>query len=663
MLRIALALAVGVLLGHAFPLFKEWAMPLAAFLAFLYLLTFWIPSNWRGSASGFIGHLLMVSIGILLYLGNIALNDEQHFATRSEVEAYIGVIDDEVIPKANSYSTIVKVKYVKTDGIWEPSSGKVLAYLPKQCDSPRYGDWLLVDQMPDEVEGPKNPGEFNYKRYLAFRSVYHQQFLGLDSWRILQHAPESSVWEWAFGARDFLSSMLSKELGNGEEYAVASMLIVGIRQAIPQELMEAYSSAGAMHVLAVSGMHVGLIFALIEMLFGRFARRFSLTSLFYPLCILGIWGFGFLTAFSPSVLRAVVMFTFIIVGKWLNRKASLYNAMGFAVFFILIFAPMMLFDVGFQLSFVAVWGIAYLNPLIKSWFSPQNVILRATWEVTSVCISAQLATLPLCLVYFNQYPVYALVSNLWVVPLGTFILYVGIFFFLGSSIAWWKALIGGLLKWCVWLLNKSMLVVANLPFAIFRVPSFTWWEALLLAFVIGSLMLLFHLRKAAYLKYAIIFAFVLTCSRLYFMMERERHKKLVFYSVKKETCFAVITGRHAAIWAEEDLFKERVSLKRKVIDPLVRQGCTQIEEHSIPQQNFLMELEGNGVLFLNDNLVKDKKEAFQELDYVYLTNRCRKIADFVPSNTVKEIILPKQSSWMYLNAWNLQEKGALEVKL
>ena len=213
------------------------------------------------------------------------------------------------------------------------------------------------------------------------------------------------------------------------------------------EVKQAYAAAGAMHVLAVSGLHVGIIFLILNTLLaildtskkGRIVKAIIL--------LISLWSYAMITGLSPSVLRAATMFSFVIMGTVLNRSSSIYNTLAASAFFILIINPNLLFEVGFQLSYVAVLGIVYLQPLIYKRIYTRWWLLDKVWAITAVSIAAQIATLPLTLFYFNQFPVYFMLSNLLVIPSAAVILILGILLFIASPIPFISESIG-------WVLNK-----------------------------------------------------------------------------------------------------------------------------------------------------------------------------------------------------------------
>ena len=220
----------------------------------------------------------------------------------------------------------------------------------------------------------------------------------------------------------YSDSVLKKMIPSKQSYGVASALFLGIRDGIDNEVQNAYRSAGATHVLAVSGLHVGILSAIIAFLLG-FLRKHNKFKYLYLFFVLGVlFSYSFLTGLSPSVLRASVMFAIIQIGLTFSRRTNIYNNLAFSAFLLLIFSPYMIFEVGFQLSYLAVLGIVLIQPKIVRLWKPSSWIIKKGWELLTVSLAAQLITFPICLYYFHQFPSYFWLSGFVVIPAAMVIL-------------------------------------------------------------------------------------------------------------------------------------------------------------------------------------------------------------------------------------------------
>jgi len=269
---------------------------------------------------------------------------------------------------------------------------------------------VLKDVIP-----PLNPHQFNYKLYLATQGIYHQIFVEYNQ---ISRLNSDGITFFGRSAKliTFIQESLQKYNFKKNELAVINALILGQRQEISTELITNYQKAGAIHILAVSGLHIGIILLFISFLLTPL-ERIKYGKFLKTLCIIFLlWVFAFIAGLSASVVRAVTMFTFVAIGMFFGRKNRIEFSLISSMFFLLLMRPMFLFDVGFQLSYLAVFGIVYLQPKIYSLWKPVFSLFDFFWKLCSVSIAAQIAVLPLSIYYFHQFPGLFLVSNLVIIP-------------------------------------------------------------------------------------------------------------------------------------------------------------------------------------------------------------------------------------------------------
>jgi competence protein ComEC len=300
-----------------------------------------------------------------------------HFA--GPIEAYRAVVSDYTVSRPSTFATTLRVQAVRVGGRWLTATGGVRISLPRAAGvaAPAYGQVWLVRGHPDRSKAPLNPGEFDYRRYLEYRQVYHQQFIHPDQYRVLGMAPPSYVVALSMRAARALDGVFRHYIRSTREYALASALVLGIKDEVDLDTRQAYANTGTTHIMAVSGLQVGLLFAALSWGLRRlFAplRGFRYWSAAVGLAV--IWSYAFLTGGSASVLRATVMFSFIIVGRAAGRQDSIFNTLAVAAFALLCYDPFLVADVGFQLSFLAVLSIVYLQPPHCPLAKPGGVLPR-----------------------------------------------------------------------------------------------------------------------------------------------------------------------------------------------------------------------------------------------------------------------------------------------
>lgn len=305
--------------------------------------------------------------------------------------------------------------------------GEVLINIKKDSSKTvlNVGDNLVVSTSFYEINKPLNPYTFNYKKYLQNQQIYHQLYLNNTQY-LKKSAPGFSIKSIAAKFRKKVTIALKNNGFKANELAVVNALLLGQRQTISKDLIESYSDAGAIHILAVSGLHIGIILLILNFLLKplHYLKHGKLISSGLIICLL--WMYAIIAGLSPSVVRAVTMFTAIAIGMYLNKPSNIYNTLVISMFFLLLFNPYYLFEVGFQLSYLAVFAIVWIQPKIVNLWTPKNRFIFKMWELLAVSLAAQLGVLPLSIFYFHQFPGLFFISNLVIIPFLGFILIAGI---------------------------------------------------------------------------------------------------------------------------------------------------------------------------------------------------------------------------------------------
>lgn len=389
----------------------------------------------------------------------------QYFQDRQEL--IIGAVNNQPVYKDRIKIELKTQFLVADDGQTQPCEGKMLVYF--EMDSVgaflQYGDVVLFKSKPFEIEPPKNPHAFDYRRYLRFQNIRHQAFVKSGDYTVIDRNKGNWITAKALQLRQKFLNILRKHLTGENEFAVGSALIIGYQDEISQEVRNAYAATGAIHVLSVSGLHVGMVFLIIEFLLGRFKSR-NRYWLFFKLLasIFGIWIFALVTGGSAPVLRAATMFSFVIVGSYLKRYTNIYNSLAASAFILLLTDPYLLMQIGFQLSYLAIVGIAFFQPIIYKWWIIENKIGDHLWQLTAVSFAAQITTLPVSIFYFNQIPMYFWLSGFVVVDAAFVILALGILLFLTEAILPFLAnIFGYCIHGLVWIVNSIIFGIQQLP--------------------------------------------------------------------------------------------------------------------------------------------------------------------------------------------------------
>jgi competence protein ComEC len=449
---------------------------------------------------------------------------------------YIGTVDDMPKPGDKSLRARLRLEAMKVGGDWRPVSGNVMAFFKKDSTvfDLAYGERLAFQARMNPLQSSANKGAFDYSRYLHFQNIHHQTYLSKDEWAKLGEARGNPVLRVSHAAREMAVETLRKHLKTDNEFAVGAALVVGYKDEITEDVRLAYASTGAMHVLAVSGLHVGIIYMIISFLFDKIKSRWKW---WLGLRLLGslvvIWGFALVTGASPSVLRAATMFSFVIVGDAFAREKNIYNTLAAAAFFTLAVNPYLLFSPGFQLSYLAVLGIVFFQPVIeKSWYV-ENRVGAGIWSLISVSLGAQLTTLPVSLYYFHQFPTYFWLSGLVVVPAAPLVLGGGLLLFLAEAM--WAPLavvLGWLLNALIWLVNAAIFIIQKFPYHLIEGIHITVVE-MLMGYAIIALLAAWLVRDDKRLLFAALgMGALMALSASWRAVGQQQHREVAIYHVR-----------------------------------------------------------------------------------------------------------------------------------
>ena len=337
-------------------------------------------------------------------------------------------ISEPIEEKENSIKAIGKILYTYDNREQIRVQGMLLLYLEKNKPDFEMGDTLLLSSYINEVEAPKNPKEFDYKSYLAGKHIYYRAFVKADDVKTVSQQPGFSIKRLSHKVRNFFLERLSLRIKNPDDFAVAAALTLGYRNELSPEVRSDFADAGAMHILAVSGLHVGVIFGLLKFIFAGLPHFKYRRKIEGYLILFSLWGYAFITGLSPSVIRAATMLSFIVVAQMINKRSNIYNTLAAsAITIFLIFGPERITETGLQLSFAAVLGIVFFQPRLSGMLKIKNKALKYIWEITCVSIAAQLVTAPITVYQFGIFPVYFMLTNLIAIPGAFIVLSSGLF--------------------------------------------------------------------------------------------------------------------------------------------------------------------------------------------------------------------------------------------
>lgn len=467
----AIGLFAGLLLGNAFLFLAKYKNALVAQLHNIFIL------------------FSFALCGVLISYASQSLSRRNHFVHHAAKQRLLKLrLLEEIASKANSWRCKASVIASEdSSGKYWQTSGNVLVYWPIKSNSEmpklNYGDEIWVSNNVILMPSAAFPEDFDFKAVMRYKDVQHQLFLRENEWQVSGNSAKR-VFQMAYQVRNGLLKKVHKVFSENTAAFIGSLLL-GYRQEMSPDQLKLFSSTGTMHILAVSGLHVGVIYMLMVLLFTQRKRVMRMQRFQAIIILLGLWSFALITGFSPSVVRAVVMFTIIEAGNsFFFKKGNLINSLFAAAFLQLMWDPLNLIDAGFQLSYLAVLGIGLIYPRISLSIKPTTKLGLWLWELTALSISATAATLPATLYYFHSFPVWFVLGNIVAVPLVGIILPLAI-----ASLAFaFIPFLGFVLAQSTSILISTMLysieIIGNLPFATIQAIFLTDVELLLISILI-----------------------------------------------------------------------------------------------------------------------------------------------------------------------------------
>ena len=607
--------------------------------------------------------LIFLFFGYLFVIKSTASNNVNHLLNKDGGSYYTAIIVSDPQIKGNFLRFKIEVQRVK-DSTWYNSSGVVLAYLRLPMNyKPGYGDNLLIKGFPQRVAPPLNPEEFNYRRYLAHNKIYHQHFINSNDILLLTPATGFSLRGISIKARNYLEKKLTHFIPQPEELAVAKALILGQKEDLDNNTREVYAKAGAMHVLAVSGLHVGIIYIVLLGLLKQKQGRVTNPVLVAAIVIPALWAYAFITGLSPSVLRAVTMFSFLALAQVLNRRSASLNTLAMSAFILLLVNPYMIMAVGFQLSYIAVAGIIFLFPVFERWLNPSNPILRFIWQITALSMAAQLVTAPLSAFYFHRFPTFFLFTNLMVIPAAILIVWGGMALLtLGSVSATLGVILGKILAMIIWLLNQVLHWLAGLPLADINDLVPTMIETWILYGLIIFIFLFFTTRKWGFYWLTLGLLSVFCFNFVYYEVRSHKLKQLVFYSVNRSWGIDFIEDRQYYFLADSMLLADVDKIEYQITPYRLKNGLSPsnniVRKFSQPDLGEIIVWQGKHILLAIPCLREE--DSPQLFDFVlYKVSRTQQ-------NCYQEQILLRKfvnNQVLSYAKYNLRSQGALIVDI
>lgn len=511
-IKLTLLLILGILIGHQFSFEPLYLLCSTCILLAILTVVFISEKNSTSYLFGLITALTFISLGAYCQTRAQPIHHSKHYSKISlEPKTLLSLKIKEVLKPTlytNRYFALINSINKET------STGTILISIPTDSftNNLKIDDELITYGTLQEIKPPLNPHQFSFKKYLKNLGIYHQLSIEQNTF-IKAKKPKQTLLGIASKARTHIIEKLKQANFGDDELGVIQALLLGERSSISEETYTNYQKAGAVHILAVSGLHIGILLLLIQFLLGPLKYIPNGSTVILILSVVFLWAFAFLAGLSASIIRATTMFSFVAYALYLNRPSNSFNILALSVLFILLFIdPNLLFQVGFQMSYAAVFAILWIYPLLQKFWFPKHKIVRYFWQLLSVSIAAQLGVLPISLFYFHQFPGLFFISNLLIIPALGVILSVGILVIFLSLINWLPTQLVWAYNELIKLMNSIISWVAQQESFVFSSISFDFTQ-LIISFI--ALFLLINAFKRPNFKPIAFFLLSIICFQGY----------------------------------------------------------------------------------------------------------------------------------------------------
>ncbi|MCK7590276.1 competence protein ComEC family protein [Subsaxibacter sp. CAU 1640] len=647
-IKFTICLIVGISIAYFFTVSLDFSIYATICLSVILLIIYLIDKRTLKKTIwfGMVSFLLMICVGILTY----NLHDQRQFAdhytkiisTETNSSSTITLEVREVLkPTAYHHKYIVDVLKVDNQSV----SGKLLLNVQKDSLSNplKVDEVLITTNALQNINSPLNPYQFNYREYLERQYVYHQVYA--DEASLLKATSNTeSIFGYAENIRHKVTRKLTENNFKKDELAIIESLLLGKRKDISPDRYNNYVNAGVIHILAVSGLHVGIIMYILFWIFAPIGWLKNGNYFKMALVVILLWCFAIIAGLSPSVTRAVTMFTFVAIARNLKKPTNIFNTLASSMFILLLFKPMFLFEVGFQLSYAAVLSIVIIQPLIQKLWTPKNKALKYLWTLICVTTAAQIGVAPISLFYFHQFPGLFFISNLVILPFLGFVLAFGIVVIILALIDFLPYWIAKFYETVIWAMNTFVDWVAHQERFIFKDVSFS--IVTLVASYVLILGIIHFLKNPNYHRLMTTLCFILMLQGvfIYEKYQNQTDEFVIFHKSRK-----TIIGNKTNSYVEISSNLDSASLSKENSIKSYKVG-NNISKVKISELQSIYEFENKKLLVIDSFAVYNVKSFMP--DYVLLCNSPKINLDrLIDSLQPKTIVADGSNYKTYIENW------------
>lgn len=555
--KITIGFIIGILL---FPILK--INPQNCFVLFFIGITMLFGFHFLNKKT----NLFTLLFGILVFTTSILLGiltatihketfNPKHYSNQIEEytinQKFTVLIDEKLKNTRKNFRYVVKIKSIEN----QESYGKAILNISnKDTLKPlKIGSIIALKGVLYKNKSSFNPNQFDYGKYLENQEIYAQIYTKVDDLKTIRF--EQSVWSFFSNYREKKIAVFEKSSLSKNELNVFIALLLGQQQDISPEILKDYQYAGAVHILSVSGLHVGLILGFIHFSLRSIPNSRKGKTYKLVIILLSLWSFAVLAGLSPSVVRSVTMFSFFAIGTNLRRTVNIYHTLLVSMFLILLVKPSFIYDVGFQLSYLALFFIVWVDPLYDKIWVPKNGVVRYFWKIICMSTSAQIGAMPLSIFYFHQFPGLFFLTNILIIPWLSVVMAIGVISLIFACFGFVPLIIIKPLEWSIWLLNAIIHWVAS--FESFVIKNISFSEPMLWISYIVIITWILWFKKTSFVRLIFALIGILTMQLIFIFQKNntETGQEGIIFNSRKNTFITERIGKDVTIYANDSILK------------------------------------------------------------------------------------------------------------
>jgi len=678
LLRILLPWVVGIVLVFQFDLrFPLWILSCLAVIGMVCMFVFY---RFRQHKTRWVSGICVAVILLVLSICHTQLFIEKGKPpaelTDGKKQVFIASVIESPVEKMKSIKLIVRIESYRKDGNqWNSCDAKAVLHLQKDeyAKALNYGDKLVFHAFLNQPFETSNPHAFDYKRYLSIKNIYLQSYVNTDAWEKISERNGSFIMHVSTDIRNKMLDIFRDCNMDTQEYGVISALLLGFDDELDPDLIRSYSAAGVTHILSVSGMHVGIIFMILSLLLKFLNKTKAQRSIRTFILLAIVWLYACIAGLNPPVARAAAMLTFVAIAELINRRTNSYNSLLVSMFFLLCHNPLVVFDIGFEFSYLAIFGILWLQKPVKSLYTPRTKVGNYVWDIVNVSIVAQLFTAPLAMLYFHQFPNYFLFANIIIITITPIIMGCGLAVLAFSFWGFAYKYLSLALMYMIKTMNWTIIFIEELPYSVTGNIYLSPAETILVYLTVLLFACAFLYKNRLYLFQALSCAILVVGMDIFIQTSINKQQEINFYSLRSGYVIDAMEGRNAILLGDSTSLNDPQAYDFNIKNNHISHRIKHIEKTE-GISYFLFQ--GKHILILNKPVYAIPQQEKLQVDYVLLNGNFNIFIDNL-MEVVDFKMLISDGSYSYYRIENiskacaqraipyhdLKNQGALSVKL